>query len=161
MRCSLSLSHTYTLTGTCLLLFVPFSVCLVRNLLANLGESMTGKKKVHSSVFLPSPCPLQMEEVIARMQDEKNGIPIRTVKSFLTKIPSVFSGKASVAALLLSPSSVLAESFLWNGARTCMACSTPAPPAAAVICISICGCLCEKNLAWSKGWSSQLCISTL
>lgn len=34
-----------------------------------------------------------MEEVIARMQDEKNGIPIRTVKSFLTKIPSVFSGK--------------------------------------------------------------------
>uniref|UniRef100_A0A674PAW1 Regulator of G protein signaling 7 n=1 Tax=Takifugu rubripes TaxID=31033 RepID=A0A674PAW1_TAKRU len=26
------------------------------------------------------------------MQDEKNGIPIRTVKSFLTKIPSVFSG---------------------------------------------------------------------
>uniref|UniRef100_A0A8C7ZT02 Regulator of G protein signaling 7a n=1 Tax=Oryzias sinensis TaxID=183150 RepID=A0A8C7ZT02_9TELE len=33
-----------------------------------------------------------MEEVIARMQDEKNGIPIRTVKSFLTKIPSVFSG---------------------------------------------------------------------
>uniref|UniRef100_A0A8C6PYC5 Regulator of G protein signaling 7 n=1 Tax=Nothobranchius furzeri TaxID=105023 RepID=A0A8C6PYC5_NOTFU len=33
-----------------------------------------------------------MEELIARMQDEKNGIPIRTVKSFLTKIPSVFSG---------------------------------------------------------------------
>uniref|UniRef100_A0A8C6TAD0 Regulator of G protein signaling 7b n=1 Tax=Neogobius melanostomus TaxID=47308 RepID=A0A8C6TAD0_9GOBI len=36
--------------------------------------------------------PFQMEEVIARMQEEKNGIPIRTVKSFLTKIPSVFSG---------------------------------------------------------------------
>lgn len=34
-----------------------------------------------------------MEDVIARMQDEKNGIPIRTVKSFLSKIPSVFSGK--------------------------------------------------------------------
>uniref|UniRef100_A0A8C7KFB7 Regulator of G protein signaling 7 n=1 Tax=Oncorhynchus kisutch TaxID=8019 RepID=A0A8C7KFB7_ONCKI len=33
-----------------------------------------------------------MEDVIARMQDEKNGIPIRTVKSFLSKIPSVFSG---------------------------------------------------------------------
>uniref|UniRef100_A0A8C0GRQ0 Regulator of G protein signaling 7 n=1 Tax=Chelonoidis abingdonii TaxID=106734 RepID=A0A8C0GRQ0_CHEAB len=30
--------------------------------------------------------------IIARMQDEKNGIPIRTVKSFLSKIPSVFSG---------------------------------------------------------------------
>lgn len=38
----------------------------------------------------------QMEDLIARMQDEKNGIPIRTVKSFLSKIPSVFSGKADV-----------------------------------------------------------------
>lgn len=35
-----------------------------------------------------------MEDVIARMQDEKNGIPIRTVKSFLSKIPSVFSGNS-------------------------------------------------------------------
>uniref|UniRef100_A0A672PW06 Regulator of G protein signaling 7 n=1 Tax=Sinocyclocheilus grahami TaxID=75366 RepID=A0A672PW06_SINGR len=35
---------------------------------------------------------LQMEDTIARMQDEKSGIPIRTVKSFLSKIPSVFSG---------------------------------------------------------------------
>lgn len=38
-----------------------------------------------------------MEDVIARMQDEKNGIPIRTVKSFLSKIPSVFSGKSKSA----------------------------------------------------------------
>uniref|UniRef100_A0A8C2GIJ2 Regulator of G protein signaling 7b n=1 Tax=Cyprinus carpio TaxID=7962 RepID=A0A8C2GIJ2_CYPCA len=37
------------------------------------------------------PLCLQMEDIIARMQDEKNGIPIRTVKSFLSKIPSVFS----------------------------------------------------------------------
>ncbi|KAK1905062.1 Regulator of G-protein signaling 7 [Dissostichus eleginoides] len=37
-----------------------------------------------------------MEEVIAHMQDDKNGIPIRTVKSFLTKIPSVFSGSEIV-----------------------------------------------------------------
>ncbi|KAG7277436.1 hypothetical protein CRUP_016339 [Coryphaenoides rupestris] len=34
----------------------------------------------------------KMEDFIARMQDDKNGIPIRTVKSFLSKIPSVFSG---------------------------------------------------------------------
>jgi hypothetical protein len=26
------------------------------------------------------------------MQDEANGVPVRTVKSFLTKIPSVFTG---------------------------------------------------------------------
>uniref|UniRef100_A0A672JJT8 Regulator of G protein signaling 7b n=1 Tax=Salarias fasciatus TaxID=181472 RepID=A0A672JJT8_SALFA len=32
------------------------------------------------------------ELINTRMQEEKNGIPIRTVKSFLTKIPSVFSG---------------------------------------------------------------------
>lgn len=46
--------------------------------------------------FNNTPPPLflsQMEDLIARMQDEKNGIPIRTVKSFLSKIPSVFSGK--------------------------------------------------------------------
>lgn len=40
-----------------------------------------------------------MEDVIARMQDEKNGIPIRTVKSFLSKIPSVFSGKSPTSVL--------------------------------------------------------------
>uniref|UniRef100_A0A9J8BCG0 Regulator of G protein signaling 7a n=2 Tax=Cyprinus carpio TaxID=7962 RepID=A0A9J8BCG0_CYPCA len=34
------------------------------------------------------------------MQDEKNGIPIRTVKSFLSKIPSVFSGSDIVQWLL-------------------------------------------------------------
>lgn len=44
-----------------------------------------------------------MEDVIARMQDEKNGIPIRTVKSFLSKIPSVFSGKFAFTVILFSP----------------------------------------------------------
>uniref|UniRef100_A0A673JTS2 Regulator of G-protein signaling 7-like n=1 Tax=Sinocyclocheilus rhinocerous TaxID=307959 RepID=A0A673JTS2_9TELE len=43
---------------------------------------------LHQAVTLS----LQMEDTIARMQDEKSGIPIRTVKSFLSKIPSVFSG---------------------------------------------------------------------
>uniref|UniRef100_A0A671YZJ9 Regulator of G protein signaling 7 n=1 Tax=Sparus aurata TaxID=8175 RepID=A0A671YZJ9_SPAAU len=38
----------------------------------------------------------QKSDIIARMQDEKSGIPIRTVKSFLTKIPSVFSGSEIV-----------------------------------------------------------------
>uniref|UniRef100_A0AAY5EFL6 Regulator of G protein signaling 7b n=1 Tax=Electrophorus electricus TaxID=8005 RepID=A0AAY5EFL6_ELEEL len=41
-----------------------------------------------------------MEDLIARMQDEKNGIPIRTVKSFLSKIPSVFSGSHIVQWLM-------------------------------------------------------------
>uniref|UniRef100_A0AAX7UZ33 Regulator of G protein signaling 7 n=1 Tax=Astatotilapia calliptera TaxID=8154 RepID=A0AAX7UZ33_ASTCA len=49
-------------------------------------------RKYSLSLLFHCPCLVQMEEVIARMQDEKNGIPIRTVKSFLTKIPSVFSG---------------------------------------------------------------------
>ncbi|XP_075927521.1 regulator of G-protein signaling 7 isoform X1 [Petromyzon marinus] len=33
-----------------------------------------------------------MEEIVTRMQDDKSGVPIRTVKSFLSKIPSVFTG---------------------------------------------------------------------
>ncbi|XP_014672983.1 PREDICTED: regulator of G-protein signaling 7-like [Priapulus caudatus] len=33
-----------------------------------------------------------MEQVIERMQHEVSGVPVRTVKSFMTKIPSVFTG---------------------------------------------------------------------
>ena len=33
-----------------------------------------------------------MEKLIHQMQDEKSGVPIRTVKSFMSKIPSVFTG---------------------------------------------------------------------
>lgn len=54
-------------------------------------------------LFLFLSCLAQMEEVIARMQDEKNGIPIRTVKSFLTKIPSVFSGKLLLMSEFFCP----------------------------------------------------------
>uniref|UniRef100_A0A3B4DB79 Regulator of G protein signaling 7a n=1 Tax=Pygocentrus nattereri TaxID=42514 RepID=A0A3B4DB79_PYGNA len=42
----------------------------------------------------------QERDLIARMQDEKTGIPIRTVKSFLSKIPSVFSGSDIVQWLV-------------------------------------------------------------
>ena len=34
----------------------------------------------------------QMEAIIERMQDEQTGVPVRTVKSFMSKIPSVFTG---------------------------------------------------------------------
>lgn len=34
----------------------------------------------------------KMERLIHLMQDEKSGVPIRTVKSFMSKIPSVFAG---------------------------------------------------------------------
>ena len=33
-----------------------------------------------------------MEAVIEKMQDEQTGVPVRTVKSFISKIPSVFTG---------------------------------------------------------------------
>jgi len=33
-----------------------------------------------------------MEKFIEKMQDENAGVPVRTVKSFLSKIPSVFTG---------------------------------------------------------------------
>lgn len=34
----------------------------------------------------------QMEAIVERMQAENGGVSVRTVKSFMTKIPSVFSG---------------------------------------------------------------------
>lgn len=37
--------------------------------------------------------PLQIEDIVTRIQDETEGVPIRTVKSFMTKIPSVVTGK--------------------------------------------------------------------
>lgn len=35
----------------------------------------------------------KMESIIDRMQDESTGVPVRTVKSFMTKVPSVFTGQ--------------------------------------------------------------------
>ena len=34
----------------------------------------------------------QMEQLLERMQDEQYGVPVKTVKSFMSKIPSVFTG---------------------------------------------------------------------
>ncbi|XP_019623200.1 PREDICTED: regulator of G-protein signaling 7-like isoform X1 [Branchiostoma belcheri] len=34
----------------------------------------------------------KMERIVMHMQEEQDGVPIRTVKSFMTKIPSVFTG---------------------------------------------------------------------
>lgn len=38
----------------------------------------------------------KMQKIIQQMQDEKNGVPIRTVKSFMSRIPSVFTGSELV-----------------------------------------------------------------
>jgi len=37
---------------------------------------------------------LQIEAIVELMQDAHNGIPVRTVKSFISKIPSVFTGNS-------------------------------------------------------------------
>lgn len=34
----------------------------------------------------------KMERIVEKMQDETTGVPVRTVKSFMSKIPSVFTG---------------------------------------------------------------------
>ncbi|CAG7786117.1 unnamed protein product [Allacma fusca] len=34
----------------------------------------------------------KMEKMVEKMQDENAGVPVRTVKTFLNKIPSVFTG---------------------------------------------------------------------
>ncbi|CAB1342577.1 unnamed protein product, partial [Coregonus sp. 'balchen'] len=43
---------------------------------------------------------LAIEEIVTRIQDETEGVPIRTVKSFLTKIPSVVTGADIVQWLM-------------------------------------------------------------
>lgn len=42
-----------------------------------------------------SSSPRQIEDIITRIQDEADGVPIRTVKSFMSKIPSVVTGEES------------------------------------------------------------------
>ncbi|XP_041469563.1 regulator of G-protein signaling 7-like isoform X5 [Lytechinus variegatus] len=42
----------------------------------------------------------KIEKLIQRMQDEKNGVPVRTVKSFMSKVPSVFTGADLVQWLM-------------------------------------------------------------
>ncbi|XP_063836003.1 regulator of G-protein signaling 7-like [Ostrinia nubilalis] len=41
----------------------------------------------------------KMEAIIEKMQDENTGVPVKTVKSFMSKIPSVFTGADLVAWL--------------------------------------------------------------
>ncbi len=38
-----------------------------------------------------------MEQIVKQMLNEEEGVPIKTVKSFLSKIPSVFTGADLVA----------------------------------------------------------------
>lgn len=38
-----------------------------------------------------------MEKIIERMQNEKGGVTVRTVKAFMSKVPSVFTGADLVA----------------------------------------------------------------
>ena len=43
---------------------------------------------------------LKMEKILEKMQEEKSGVAIRTVKSFMSKIPSVFTGQDLIAWLI-------------------------------------------------------------
>ncbi|XP_029845738.1 regulator of G-protein signaling 7 isoform X1 [Ixodes scapularis] len=42
----------------------------------------------------------KMEHIVERMQDEQAGVPVRTVKSFMSKIPSVFTGADLIAWMM-------------------------------------------------------------
>ncbi|XP_071501455.1 regulator of G-protein signaling 7-like [Diadema antillarum] len=42
----------------------------------------------------------KIEKLIQCMQDERNGVPVRTVKSFMSKVPSVFTGADLVQWLM-------------------------------------------------------------
>lgn len=42
----------------------------------------------------------KMEGILDRMQDENTGVPVRTVKSFMSKIPSVFTGQDLISWMM-------------------------------------------------------------
>jgi regulator of G-protein signaling len=42
----------------------------------------------------------KMEKIVEKMQDETTGVPVRTVKSFMSKIPSVFTGSDLIMWML-------------------------------------------------------------
>ncbi|BFZ12476.1 hypothetical protein BsWGS_15515 [Bradybaena similaris] len=42
----------------------------------------------------------KMENILDRMQDESTGVPVRTVKSFMSKVPSVFTGQDLVSWMM-------------------------------------------------------------
>ncbi|XP_064599679.1 regulator of G-protein signaling 7-like isoform X2 [Liolophura sinensis] len=41
-----------------------------------------------------------MESIVDRMQDDNTGVPVRTVKSFMSKVPSVFTGQDLVSWMM-------------------------------------------------------------
>lgn len=60
----------------------------------NGGDSATSKEEDYSPNHVVYK---KMENLIARMQAEHTGVQVRTVKSFISKIPSVFTGADLVA----------------------------------------------------------------
>ncbi|CAK1554278.1 unnamed protein product [Leptosia nina] len=71
------------------------------NLIANLPPSV---QALMATIPSPEESPnylayKKMEAIIEKMQDENTGVPVRTVKSFMSKIPSVFTGSELVAWL--------------------------------------------------------------
>lgn len=63
------------------------------------AERLTARRRAESSGGQPQPeeSPNQivyrkMEKMIEQMQDDSSGVPVKTVKSFMSKIPSVFTG---------------------------------------------------------------------
>lgn len=53
---------------------------------------------------------LQIEDIVTNIQHETEGVPIRTVKSFMTKIPSVVTGEDM---FWFWPSKRIISSILW------------------------------------------------
>ncbi|XP_045482456.1 regulator of G-protein signaling 7 isoform X1 [Harmonia axyridis] len=60
-----------------------------------MGTSIDEEALPHPSTTDDSPNLLlyrKMEKIVEKMQDENTGVPVKTVKSFMSKIPSVFTG---------------------------------------------------------------------
>ncbi|XP_034933717.1 regulator of G-protein signaling 7 isoform X2 [Chelonus insularis] len=63
----------------------------------------SSKTKINASCTEDSPNYLvykKMETIIEKMLDENDGVPVKTVKTFMTKIPSVFTGTDLIAWIM-------------------------------------------------------------
>lgn len=81
------------------------------------GEHRRCLRKFHDVSF--GDCS-QMEKLVQEMQQPKSGVPVRSQKTFLTFIPSVFTGKIEFTSPTSPHSSFITRStfhlysFIWR-----------------------------------------------
>ncbi|XP_064621614.1 regulator of G-protein signaling 7-like isoform X10 [Lineus longissimus] len=67
-------------------------------------HSLKEEENPHNLVYKKTPSwaeeQKKMEQIVERMQDEQSGVPVKTVKNFISKVPSVFTGTELVTWMM-------------------------------------------------------------